>query len=52
VRLEHETTTLACASALVQKRIFRDIVDFDNHLDDISQDYLNVGLNMKIDSCL
>ena len=37
VKLEHETISLACASALVQKRIYREIVDFDNHLDDISQ---------------
>ena len=29
--------TLACASALVKKRIYRDLVDFDNHLDDLSQ---------------
>ena len=37
VKLEHDSISLACASALVQKRIYREIVDFDNHLDDISQ---------------
>ena len=37
VKLEHESISLACASALVQTRIYREIVDFDNHLDDISQ---------------
>ncbi len=29
--------TLACAAALVKKKIYRDLVDFDNHLDDITQ---------------
>jgi len=52
LKLEHETITLACASALVREGIFRELVDFDNHLDDITQDYINVELNMKIDSCL
>jgi len=52
VRLEHDDVTLACASALVHKKIYRDLVDFDTHLDDLSMDYLNVELNMEIDSCL
>jgi len=52
LRLEHDTVTLACASALVQKKIYKELVDFDNHLDDVTQDYLNVELNMEIDSCL
>jgi hypothetical protein len=37
LRLEHESVTLACAAALVKKKIYRDLVDFDNHLDDITQ---------------
>jgi hypothetical protein len=52
LKLEHDSITLACASALVREGIFRELVDFDNHLDDITQDYINVELNMKIDSCL
>jgi len=52
IRLEHDEVTLACASALVHKKIYRDLVDFDTHLDDLSMDYLNVELNMEIDSCL
>jgi len=52
MRLEHDNITLACASALVHKKIYRDLVDFDIHLDDLSMDYLNVELNMEIDSCL
>ena len=36
LRLEHDSITLACASALIHKKIYRDLVDFDIHLDDIS----------------
>ena len=34
---------------MVLKGVYKEVVDFDNHLDDVSQDYLNVGLNMEID---
>lgn len=50
--LEHDSDTLDCASALVQKKIQKDLVDFDNHLDDLTLDYLNVEVNMEIDNCL
>ena len=36
-------------SQLLQNRGYKDLVDFDNHLDDVSLDYLNVSLNMEID---
>ena len=36
VRLEHDTVTLQCATAVIHKKIYKDIVDFDTHLDDIS----------------
>merc|ERR1712038_1625558 len=52
LRLEHDTVTLQCATAVLHKKIYRDIVDFDTHLDDISMDYRNVEMNMEIDSCL
>jgi len=52
VKLEHEEATLECASELVERKVYRELVDFDNHLDDIGLDYLNVQLNMKIDACL
>jgi len=52
VRLEHDTVTLQCATAVIHKKIYKDIVDFDTHLDDISMDYRNVEMNMEIDSCL
>lgn len=52
IRLEHDTVTLQCATAVIHKKIYRDLVDFDMHLDDISLDYKNVEINMEIDSCL
>ena len=33
-------------------QVYKDLVDFDNHLDDITQDYLNVQMNMVIDQAL
>jgi len=52
LKLEHENVTLQCAAAVIHKKIYRDLVDFDMHLDDISLDYKNEELNMEIDSCL
>jgi len=44
-----DQVSLAVTSALLQARGYKDLVDFDNHLDDVTQDYLNVGLNLEID---
>ena len=44
-----EENSLVVASTMVLKGVYKEVVDFDNHLDDVSQDYLNVGLNMEID---
>lgn len=43
--------TLAVTSALLQKKTYKDLADFDNHLDDLTQDYLNVAVNMEINKC-
>lgn len=43
--------TLEAASKLLEARAHKDLTDFDNHLDDVTLDYLNVGLNMEIDRC-
>jgi len=40
--------TLALTSIMVQRKTYKDLVDFDNHLDDVTQDYLNVEINMEI----
>jgi len=47
IRIDDEA--LEVTSALLHCKAFRNLVDFDNHLDDVSQDYLNVRLNMEID---
>ena len=46
-----EESSLETASALLQKGAAEELVDFDNHLDDLKQDFLNVDLNMMIDQC-
>jgi len=40
--------TLGLTSNMVQRKIYKDLMDFDNHLDDVTQDYLNVEINMEI----
>jgi len=40
--------TLDLTSTMVQRKIYKDLVDFDNHLDDVTQDYLNVEINIEI----
>lgn len=44
--------TLAVTSSLLQRRAYKDLADFDNHLDDLALDYLNVAINMEIDKLL
>merc|ERR1712088_600332 len=44
--------TLSMTSDLLGKKAYKDLIDFDNHLDDITQDYLNVQMNMLIDQSL
>ena len=41
--------TLAVTSSLLQRRAYKDLADFDNHLDDLALDYLNVAINMEIE---
>ena len=33
-------------------QVYKEMVDFDNHLDDITQDYLNVQMNYVIDEAM
>jgi len=41
--------TLAMTSEMVQRKFQKDLIDFDNHLDDVTQDYLNVDINYQIE---
>ena len=49
--VESDSTCVA-ASCLLQNRAYRLLVDFDNHLDDVSADWRNQELNQEIDSVL
>ncbi len=40
---------LAATSCLLNSRAFRDLVDFDVHLDDIQKDWKNLELNELIE---
>ncbi|KAJ8897015.1 hypothetical protein PR048_002361 [Dryococelus australis] len=40
---------LDIAADLVQQHAYESLVDFDNHLDDISQDWRNPTLNRRVD---
>lgn len=41
--------TLAAASSLLNSRAFRDLIDFDLHLDDIRQDWKNLEINELVE---
>nr|BAN20869.1 conserved hypothetical protein [Riptortus pedestris] len=43
---------LDAASELLQRQAFHELVDFDNHLDDISKDWRNPDLNRRIDKVI
>lgn len=45
-----DACVLPTASALIQAKRHRELLDFDNHLDDVANDYLNVPMNELIDS--
>jgi len=42
-------TALACSSDLMRSKTYQSLVDFDNHLDDITSDWLNPHLNKVIE---
>ena len=45
-----EDTQRAAATLLVEEE-YRSLVDFDNHLDDVSKDWRNLHLNDIISRC-
>lgn len=46
-----EELYLSTATTLLENKISRDIVDFDNHLDDLKADWRNLELNSLINDC-
>ena len=47
-----EEGTLEAVSHLLAKKKHLQLVDFDNHLDELTEDYLNADLNEEIERCL
>nr|CAD7427179.1 unnamed protein product [Timema monikensis] len=41
--------SLDTAATLIQRQTYAELIDFDNHLDDISQDWRNPSLNLEVD---
>lgn len=52
VRVTVEDEAGEVARSLVETRIYRDVVDFDNHLDDTSLDWRNMQIDEHIASCI
>jgi len=44
-----ESNSKSVAAALMQRRVYEQLVDFDNHLDDLSQDWRNPNLNQEVE---
>ncbi|XP_077982115.1 ER membrane protein complex subunit 8-like [Glandiceps talaboti] len=51
IELEDDEKCLVVASDLLRAKLARDLVDFDNHLDDITLDWLNLDVNSLISQC-
>lgn len=51
VQFENDDLTLTAAASLIQNKIYRHLVDFDNHLDDISVDWRNPAVEEDIIVC-
>lgn len=52
IRVTVEDETLEATSSLLEDKIYYDLVDFDNHLDNISLDWKNLSLNKQIEGIL
>jgi len=51
VEVLDEDLYLSTATSLLENKISRDLVDFDNHLDDLKADWRNLELNSLINDC-
>lgn len=50
--LDQSQNTLETVSALVQRGAMKDLYDFDNHLDNIENDWINEHLNRDLQQLL
>ena len=46
-----EEETLDAASSLLRSGAYRKLMDFDNHLDDVKNDWRNLEINEVISHC-
>jgi len=46
--LPNNEAALCTVSSLLIDKVYKEVVDFDDHLDDISQDWLNTKLNNQV----
>jgi hypothetical protein len=44
-----DSKTQSVAASLLQRRVYEQLVDFDNHLDDLSKDWRNLTLNKEVE---
>lgn len=52
ISLSPADVTASALMVLLQQKAYNNLVDFDNHLDDISLDWMNVRLNKTIEEYL
>lgn len=43
-----ENNSRSAAAGLLQRRLYEDLVDFDNHLDDLTLDWRNLNINEEV----
>ncbi|VDM43736.1 unnamed protein product [Toxocara canis] len=48
-RLDRNLETLSATSIAIQRKLYREIIDFENHLDNPANDFWNLALNEKIE---
>jgi len=52
VRVIVEDEAVEVVRSLIETRVYRDVVDFDSHLDDISLDWRNEHIDAQIAECI
>lgn len=52
ISLSPPDATASALMVLLQQKVYNNLMDFDNHLDDISLDWMNVRMNKTIEEYL
>ena len=48
--IEGGPSTIASVNKMLQNRVFQNLVDFDNHLDDVEADWTNPAINRAVEA--